>query len=144
MRLNDYPCGHFHRGRVNGVALVALLRANRTSQPAFATPRRPSTRPADAAEAIDTAAHAEDPRAGRQGAIVSSPAMPPRTKPGAPSFARLAAEKLQIRQDAADRNTIPRQGVAVPRAAGPRPGRAVAFRFRGRPRGGAGAPHRAP
>ena len=110
-------------------ACVSIGAAPPTGQRTFATPQ-------EAAHALATAAQDDDTAAllkilGPEGKDIVSSGDAAEDKAGRAQFARLAEEKLQIRQDAADRNTIvagnqewpfpcrwsarPVRGVSIPR-----------------------------
>jgi len=80
------------------------IQAAPPAQRAFATPQEAAHALADAAEANDTAALLKI--LGPEGKDIVSSGDANDDKAGRAQFARLAAEKLQIRQDEADRNTI--------------------------------------
>ncbi|MGO9009272.1 MAG: DUF2950 domain-containing protein [Bryobacteraceae bacterium] len=85
-------------------ACVSIQAAPQTSQRTFATPQEAAHALAEAAEANDTAALLKI--LGPDGKDIVSSGDANEDKAGRAEFARLAAEKLQIRQDDADRNTI--------------------------------------
>ena len=85
-------------------ACYALRAAPPAAQRTFATPQEAAHALADAAEANDTAALLKI--LGPEGKDIVSSGDASEDKSGRSQFARLAAEKLQIRQDTADRNTI--------------------------------------
>jgi len=80
------------------------IQAAPPAQRAFATPQEAAHALADAAEANDTAALLKI--LGPEGKDIVSSGDANDDKAGRAQFARLAAEKLQIRQDQADRNTV--------------------------------------
>ncbi len=85
-------------------ACVSMKAAPQASQRSFATPQDAAHALADAAEANDTAALVKI--LGPEGKDIVSSGDATEDKSGRAQFARMAAEKLQIRQDEADRNTI--------------------------------------
>jgi len=89
---------------VLAAACVSIQAAPPAGQRSFATPQEAAHALADAAEANDTAALLKI--LGPEGKDIVSSGDANDDKAGRAQFARLAAEKLQIRQDQADRNTI--------------------------------------
>ena len=85
-------------------ACVSIQAAPPASQRGFATPQEAAHALADAAESNDTAALIKI--LGPDGKDIVSSGDATEDKSGRAQFARMAAEKLQIRQDEADRNTI--------------------------------------
>jgi len=85
-------------------ACVSMEAAPQASQRGFATPQDAAHALADAAEANDTSALVKI--LGPEGKDIVSSGDANEDKSGRAQFARMAAEKLQIRQDEADRNTI--------------------------------------
>jgi hypothetical protein len=85
-------------------ACVSIQAAPPAGQRTFATPQEAAHALAEAAEANDTAALLKI--LGPEGKDVVSSGDANEDKSGRARFARMATEKLQIRQDQADRNTI--------------------------------------
>ena len=85
-------------------ACVSIDAAPQAGQKSFATPQEAAHALADAAALNDTAALVKI--LGPDGKAIVSSGDPNEDKSGRAQFARMAAEKLQIRQDQADRNTI--------------------------------------
>jgi hypothetical protein len=107
-------------------ACISINAAPPAVQRTFATPQEAAHALATAAEANDTAALLKI--LGPEGKDIVSSGDANEDKAGRAHFARLAAEKLQIRQDEANRNTIlaGSQEWPFPSAAGPQ-GRHVAL-----------------
>jgi hypothetical protein len=85
-------------------ACLSIQAAPQPSQRSFATPQEAAHALADAAGANDTAALLKI--LGPDGKDIVSSGDANEDKAGRAQFARMAAEKLQIRQDQADRNTL--------------------------------------
>ena len=85
-------------------AWLSIQAAPQATERTFATPQDAAHALADAAAANDTAALLKI--LGPEGKDIVSSGDPNEDKAGRAEFARLAAEKLQIRQDNPDRNTI--------------------------------------
>jgi hypothetical protein len=102
------------------------------AQRTFATPQEAAQALASAAQDNDTAALMKI--LGPEGKAIVSSGDPAEDKAGRAQFARLAAEKVQIRRGSGRPQHRRRRqpGVALSRAAGSRE-RRVAFRFRRRP-----------
>jgi hypothetical protein len=89
---------------VLATGFISIEAAPPAGQRTFATPQEAAHAVADAAEANDTAALLKI--LGPDGKAIVSSGDANEDKSGRAQFARMAVEKLQIRQDEADRNTI--------------------------------------